>query len=139
MAYVALVCGSCFLERWRFPDFGSSSTNSTDVGWSDSGDATDTSKADVIFTNGYSIVRYPNGAPELSLMEGTWEGAETKDYRWSLGPIRPKLGSEEKKTWRLVETVMDEKKGSLTQIYVFKAAGNEPATDEVIELKWDPR
>ena len=72
-------------------------------------------------------------------MEGTWEGAETKDYRWSLGPIRPKLGREDRKTWRLVESVMDETKGSLTQIYVFKDEEGKDAMDEVIELVWDPR
>lgn len=136
MARVALVCGGCFLQRWRFPDFGSSSQNRTEVGAWESGDGTDGSKAEVVFTNGYSIVRYPNGAPELNRMEGTWEGAEGKDYRWSLGPIRPKLGREDKTTWRLVESVTDEKNGALTQIYVLK---DELGTDEVIELVWDPR
>lgn len=136
MARVALVCGGCFLQRWRFPDFGISSHNRTEMGAWDSGDGMDSSKAEVVFTNGYSIVRYPNGAPELDMMEGTWEGAEGKDYRWSLGPIRPKLGREDKKTWRLVETVTDEKNGALTQVYVFK---DELGTDEVIELVWDPR
>lgn len=131
MARVALVCGGCFLQRWRFPDFGSSAQNRTEVGAWESGDGTDSSKAEVVFTNGYSIVRYPNGAPELSRMEGTWEGAEGKDYRWSLGPIRPKLGREDKTTWRLVESMMDEKNGALTQIYVLK---DELGTDEVIEL-----
>lgn len=139
MAYVALICGSCFLQRWKFPDFDNTSQNSTDVGGSNSGNGTGGSKAEVIFTNGYSIVRYPNGAPELSLMEGTWDGADTKDYRWSLGPIRPKLGNEEKKTWRLIETVLDEKKGSLTQIYVSKNEEKDTAVDEVIELIWDLR
>ncbi|KAG8159268.1 hypothetical protein KVR01_010929 [Diaporthe batatas] len=139
MGYVALVCGGCFLQRWKFPDFGNKSQNGTDVGGLDSEDGTTGLKAEVIFTNGYSIVRYPNGAPELSLMEGTWDGAETKDFRWSLGPIRPQLGKEDKKTWRLAETVKDEKKGSLTQIYVFKDEGKESAVDEVIELIWDPR
>lgn len=137
MGYVALVCGGCFLQRWRFPDFRSQ--NSSDVGGLDSGDGTDGSRAEVIFTNGYSIVRYPNGAPELSLMEGTWDGADTKDFRWSLGPIRPQLGKEDKKTWRLIETALDEKKGSLTQIYVFKDEEKETAVDEVIELIWDLR
>ncbi|POS73584.1 hypothetical protein DHEL01_v208021 [Diaporthe helianthi] len=139
MAYVALVCGGCFLQRWRFLDFGSTSKNSTDVGGSDPGDQWDDSKAEVIFTNGYSIVRYTNGAPELSLMEGTWDGADTKDYRWSLGPIRPKLGGEDKKTWRLVEARMGEGKGTWTQIYVFKDEEKDSAMDEVIELVWDPR
>lgn len=139
MGYVALICGGCFLQRWKFPDFGNRSPNSTDVEGLEYGDGTDGSKAEVIFTNGYSIVRYPNGAPELSLMEGTWDGAETKDFRWSLGPIRPQLGKEDKKTWRLVETAVDDKKGSLTQIYVFKDEEKDNAVDEVIELIWDPR
>lgn len=139
MARVALVCGGCFLQRWRFPDFGISPKNRTDaIAW-DSGDGMDTSKAEVVFTNGYSIVRYPNGAPELNLMEGTWEGAETKDYRWSLGPIRPKLAREDKMTWRLVESVEDDKSGALTQVYVFKDEEGKDAVDDVIELVWDPR
>lgn len=138
MARVALVCGGCFLQRWRFPDFGMSSKNRTDAGAWDSGDGMDASKAEVVFTNGYSIVRYPNGAPELNLMEGTWEGAETKDYRWSLGPIRPKLAREDKLTWRLVESVKDDKSGALTQIYVYKGEGKDQV-DDVIELVWDPR
>lgn len=138
MARVALVCGGCFLQRWRFPDFGSSE-NRTELSAWDSGDGADASKAEVVFTNGYSIVRYPNGAPELDRMEGTWEGAETKDYRWSLGPIRPKLGKEEKTTWRLVESVRDEENGALTQIYVTKDEGGNDPVDEVIELVWDPR
>lgn len=139
MARVALVCGGCFLQRWRFPDFGISPKNRTDAGAWDSGDGMDTSKAEVVFTNGYSIVRYPNGAPELNLMEGTWEGAETKDYRWSLGPIRPKLAREDKMTWRLVESVEDDKSGALTQVYVFKDEEGKDAVDDVIELVWDPR
>lgn len=139
MARVAAICGGCFLQRWAFPDFGSSSRNRTDVGAWESEGTTDGSKAEVVFTNGYSIVRYPNGAPELNLMEGTWEGAEGKDYRWSLGPIRPKLGKEDKTTWRLVESTVDEKKGALTQIYVFKDEAEKDPVDEVIELVWDPR
>lgn len=138
MARVALVCGGCFLQRWRFPDFGSSK-NRTELSAWDAGDGPDTSRAEVVFTNGYSIVRYPNGVPELDRMEGTWEGAETKDYRWSLGPIRPKLGKEEKRTWRLVESVRDEENGALTQIYVAKDEGGNDPVDEVIELVWDPR
>lgn len=138
MARVALICGGCFLQRWRFPDFGSSSKNRTELGALDSVDGAETSKAEVVFTNGYSIVRYPNGAPELNMMEGTWEGAETKDYRWSLGPIRPKLAKEDKTTWRLTESVKDDKNGALTQIYVSKDEGEDPV-DEVIELVWDPR
>jgi hypothetical protein len=139
MARAALVCGSCFLQRWRFPDLERSSKNGTEVGGADTAERTGSSKAEVIFTNGYSIVRYANGAPDLGLMEGTWDGAETKDYRWSLGPIRPKLDKSEKKTWRLVETVVDETKGSFTQIYIFKQEEGEDAMDEVIELVWDTR
>ncbi|KAI3394931.1 hypothetical protein diail_2103 [Diaporthe ilicicola] len=139
MARVALVCGGCFLQRWRFPDFGGVDRNETEMGgpW-DLGDDSGASKAEVVFTNGYSIARYPNGAPRMDQMEGTWEGAETKDYRWSLGPIRPKLGKEDKTTWTLVESATDEKTGGLTQIYVYKDdAGTDPV-DEVIELVWDP-
>lgn len=138
MARVALICGGCFLQRWKFLDFGSVSKNRTDVGAWDSQEELDVSKAEVVFTNGYSIARYPNGAPRMDFMEGTWEGAETKDYRWSLGPIRPKLGKEDKQTWRLVESVVDEKTGGLTQIYVFKDEAETDPVDEVIELIWDP-
>ncbi|KAL1860261.1 hypothetical protein Daus18300_009315 [Diaporthe australafricana] len=138
LARVALICGGCFLQRWRFPDFDSVPRNGTEDGAGDSEDGLDVSKAEVVFTNGYSISRYPNGAPRLDQMEGTWEGAETKDYRWSLGPIRPKLDKEDKMTWNLVETVTDEKTGGMTQIYVFKDDAGKDPVDEVIELVWDP-
>lgn len=110
MASAVRVCGDCFLQRWSF-------ANST------------------VLTNGYSIVDYPGGLPDLARMEGTWKDSETGDFDWSLGPLRPKLSPEEKHTYKFKDAVLDDD-GLLRQFYVRKGDAARQAADEVIELVW---
>ncbi|KAI9689898.1 MAG: hypothetical protein M1822_009780 [Bathelium mastoideum] len=62
------ICGDCFLQRYRFQD-------------------------DTIFTNGASVVRYPNGADCVSFdkVEQTFDPEGPEDFIDSLGELRPRL------------------------------------------------
>ena len=113
MAAVTGICGDCFLQRWQFGE-------------------------DTLFANGYSISLYRNGVEsvDLSRMEGSWH-PHGPEYDFSVGPLRPKLGKDEKRSYRLKDVQLTET-GGFRQIYVYKAdweAGEE--MDEVVELLWE--
>lgn len=112
MAMVALMCGDCFLQRWRFGN-------------------------DTVFTNGYSIAMYRDGLEHLDLdkVEGTWQGAG-RDYEFRLGPVRPALGPDEKKSFVLVDAEVP-RWGAFRQIYVHRGDAEREEPDEVIELLWE--
>lgn len=103
--------------------------------------------------------------PDLSKMEQTWDawpGTDAwKDYEWSLGPLRPKVAKEKKKSFWLSMSVWGDDDGDgdggggsdkahyggggkgkgkkdLTQVYIHRAeeGEDEEAVDEVIELVW---
>jgi hypothetical protein len=112
MAAVTGLCGDCFLQRWRFSD-------------------------DTVFTNGYSVAVYRDGVQNLDLdrMEGTWQDPD-RAYDFSIGPLRPKMGSDEKKAYVLSDVeVLDT--GAFRQVYVFRGDQDEDELDEVIELLWE--
>lgn len=130
MATVTHICGECFLERFVF-DAASEhpTTSSRETGSPDRG------KGVTVLNVGYSINMYSERLPDLSRVEQTWDGIHAwKDYEWSVGPLRPRLDKDQKKTWWL-KTAFHDGKGGLRQIYLHQG-GQEGKDDEVIELIW---
>ncbi|KAL2287815.1 hypothetical protein FJTKL_04634 [Diaporthe vaccinii] len=120
MAAITKVCGGCFLQRFAF--LGNDN------------------EAFTILNNGYSINIYSTDLeeiPDLSLTEQTWDGGEDGAYQWSLGPLRPKVDKEKKKSYWLEAAVAGEN-GTLTQVYVHRGNRKRREYDEVIELVWQP-
>jgi hypothetical protein len=117
MAAVAHVCGDCFMQRWRFAK-------------------------DTMLANGYSITVYREGVDkvDLSRMEGTFNEADGR-FDFVYGPFRPRLGNDQKKSYRLVGVDGGTKKGErLRQAYVYRAKRDEEGVepvDEVVELVWE--
>lgn len=116
MAAVVPLCGDCFLQRYSFSD-------------------------NAVLTNGYSISVYPNGLPNLTRMEATWEDANHapeiagKFYQASLGPLREKMSEKDKLSYRLVDayTTSD---WNFRQIFVRRGDPEKEEVDEVIDLLW---
>jgi hypothetical protein len=109
-AAVGRVCGGCYLQRWRFG-------------------------RDTLLANGYSITVYEGGLDKVDLgrVEGTWDMAGPR-FDFSYGPLRPKMGEREKKSYRLRAAVETEE--GLRQVYVHKSK-EKGGRDEVIELVWE--
>lgn len=133
MAIVIRICGDCFLERFVFdggPEDEPSNILSGEANIKPGG-----GKDMMVLNVGYSINMYPEGLPDLSRVEQTWDGMHAwKDYEWSVGPLRPRLDKRQKKTWWL-KTVFHDGKGGLSQIYLHEGR-QEGKDDEVIELIW---
>lgn len=120
MAAITKICGGCFLQRFAFPGDGN--------------------HALTVLNNGYSINMYSadlEELPDLSMTEQTWDGGEDGAYQWSLGPLRPKVDREKKKSYWLQTAVAGEN-GALTQVYIHRGKRDEGEIDEVIELVWQP-
>ena len=116
IAQITRVCGDCFLQRYQFDD-------------------------DTLYSNGYSIALYRKGVENLNLdwMEATWN-QHGPEFDFSIGPLRPALKSDEKRSYRLKDTEWLED-GRLRQIYVYKADSKllgGKGKDEVVELLWHP-
>ncbi|EAQ83127.1 hypothetical protein CHGG_10945 [Chaetomium globosum CBS 148.51] len=117
MAAVANICGDCFMQRWRFAK-------------------------DTLLANGYSITVYREGldSVDLSRMEGTFNEADGR-FDFVYGPFRPRLGKDQKKSYRLVAVDGGTSKGDrFRQAYVYRAKRDEEGVepvDEVVELVWD--
>ena len=125
---IADICDDCFLQRWQFRD-------------------------DLILSNAYSIHTYPLGhlrgsskflgagraqtIEKLNLlaMEETW--AENPNVRHSLDPLRPRLGDDAKRQYRILDSMFVKIKGvgAVRQIYV-RRAGDKGGNDEVMVLNW---
>ena len=112
MAAVVRLCGDCFLQRWQFGE-------------------------DTLFANGYSVTQYRKGIESIDLnrMETTWS-QPGHSFDQSLGPLRPPLGEDEKKSYRLKNAILEEN-GSLRQIYVHRGDFAKEEMDEVLELVWE--
>lgn len=111
MAAVVPICGDCFLQRYSFDD-------------------------QTVLANGYSISVYPNGFPDLTRMEGTWDKAdENRRFQWSLGPLRSRMSPENKQQYRLVDAFTVEN-GALRQIFVRRGNPEKHEVDEVIDFLW---
>lgn len=104
----------------------------------------------LVLSNGFSLVRYPRGLPDLNLIEGTMfpypgshmpqDGGEFLD---SLGALRPVLEKEtEKITWNFTHAVKTPN-GCVRQFYVHRYTAPEgevepggEEVDSVVELDW---
>jgi len=97
----------------------------------------------VVFTNGYSIVHYPDGLPDMNLVEGTmhpYPGAKMPaaggEFKDSLGRLRPVLEEGvQKLSWTFV-TAVKASNGCVRQFYVKGASAGQTDTDSVIEVDW---
>jgi hypothetical protein len=97
----------------------------------------------VVFTNGYSIVYYPDGLPDLNLIEGTmhpYPGAKMPaaggEFKDSLGRLRSVLKEGvEKISWTFV-TAVKTGNGCVRQFYVKGASAEQTDVDSVIEIDW---
>ncbi|KAK0104908.1 hypothetical protein ONS95_005172 [Cadophora gregata] len=118
MHLVADICDSCFLQRWQFG-------------------------RDIILSNGFSIVHYPNGhlrstglrggkVQKINLheMEHTW-GDNIKVLH-SLAPLRDKMSERDKVSYKLLDSVKVD--GVVRQVYFREGGGKE--MDTVIVLNW---
>ncbi|CZR68053.1 uncharacterized protein PAC_17952 [Phialocephala subalpina] len=124
-ANISKACGfECVFQRFQFDD-------------------------NIVLSNGYSIVEYPKGIEDedadgnklvdLGKVELTWAGSKGQ-YEHHIGPLRDRLGKEEKKTMRLVETEVLPGKG-VRQTYVERVEDTESVEnafkmDRVVELLW---
>ncbi|KAK0716641.1 hypothetical protein B0T21DRAFT_426048 [Apiosordaria backusii] len=147
MAGVNEVCGDCFLQRWK-TGFGEGNSPSND------GDA-NKDKRKGLWVNGYSYTEYSPGSfpteEDLNKVEGTWLYADEGDYDEAYGPLRQKMGDDEKKQWLLADAYWAQGKGrrgqkkEYRQIYVYRASRvlpgqekeNRRAVDEVLEIVWE--
>jgi hypothetical protein len=108
------ICGhDCFLQRYRFAD-------------------------DVVLTNGFSAVRYPQGLAQIDLgkTEATFVNSDDLDgYAPSLGQLRPKLSPEEKVTWRM-EHAVKSGDGRVRQFYIRRRDVDGAEEINVLEIDW---
>ena len=94
-----------------------------------------------VLTNGYTIVEYPKGLPNLQLAEltmvenvGVHEKPKLLEFHHSLGNTRPALEyGTEKISWSFRHAVKS-KDGVVRQFYIKNANGSEPLS--LIELDW---
>ncbi|KAK0932846.1 hypothetical protein LTR29_015553 [Friedmanniomyces endolithicus] len=101
---------------------------------------------DVVMTNGFSIVHYPHGLPDLNLTELTFAEDVNKMqkpgqlmFHYSLGATRPALQvGREKVSWELKFAAFGPGAKSVRQFYVKKRVEGEGdgARDSVIEVDW---
>ncbi|KAH6678183.1 glycosyltransferase family 31 protein [Halenospora varia] len=135
---VADICGSCFLQRYQFPN-------------------------EYLLTNGFSITHYPQGhltgkkpggvlgtgvggvsvdKIDLNQMEETW--ADKINVLHSLAPTRDKMPVELKVGYKLLDSIyvdgawnqFNQRKRAVRQIYLKE--GGEGERDTVIALTWHP-
>jgi hypothetical protein len=114
-ALVSKACGyEGVFQRWSFPS------------------------ANMVLSNGFSIVEYPEGLDKINLaaVEMTWQGEEA-NFLHKIGPLRKVLG-EEKVSYKLVASeVVD--KWFVRQVYVHQGKekqNEEREMDGVLELLW---
>lgn len=115
-ASITDLCGECYLARWKFGE-------------------------DTLFVNGYSISTYPLGMGliDLEKMEGTWFQAENPGFAFAMGPMRPRLNREWKKSYHLKDAGVVEETGQFRQLYVYRGDEEKEESDEVIELLWEQK
>ena len=95
----------------------------------------------LVLSNGYSITKYPAGVDRVNFgaVELTWKGEEHQFWA-SLGPLRPSLRDDEKRTFRLVHAEVLEGLG-VRQLYYKKGVEHDGSQsqgdmDQVLELLW---
>ncbi|KAI5862262.1 hypothetical protein GGS23DRAFT_573477 [Durotheca rogersii] len=114
MAVAAKFCGNCFLQRFQFG-------------------------RDTVLSNGYSIATYRGGLEgvDLDKTEQTWNQRYpdvNPEYTFALGPLREKLGREEKKSYKLAHAQISG--DTMRQLYVWRGNREADEADEVVELVW---
>lgn len=137
MAAVTRVCGDCFLARFVFSRRRPVEEGAHAAAVWGGPERLGGRDGVTVLNVGYSINVYTGdeGLPDLSRVEQTWDGTDAwKDYEWSVGPLRPPVDRQTKKTWWL-KTAVWGGKGELTQTYLHEGRG-EGKVDEVIELIW---
>ncbi|TVY29328.1 hypothetical protein LHYA1_G001365 [Lachnellula hyalina] len=95
-------------------------------------------EGDVVLSNGYSIAEYPRGISETDLqsVELTWSDDVWK-FMHHIGPLREKMGRDQKRSFGMVETVVLEE--GVRQTYLEKAEEigmKKVGMDRVVELLW---
>lgn len=85
-------------------------------------------------------MKYRNGVENLDLdkMERTFGqvyGDKDPQYDFTIGPLREKVGDDEKKSYKLVDTRITN--GVMQQLYIWKGDQEAGVLDEVIELVWE--
>jgi len=113
MAAVNRVCGDCFLQRFRFGRH-------------------------TLLANGFSVAQYRRNLLDhldLTKMEGTWSQAG-REFELSMGALRPALSEEDKRSYRLKGSRVDDD-GTLHQVYVYTGDFLVEEPDEIFELVWE--
>lgn len=95
-----------------------------------------------VLTNGYSFVHYPDGVPDLSLVEATMVedvGVERspswKEFHVSMGRTRPAMRvGVEKQSWLFCHALTDSD-GNVRQFYLRKNIDGN-GTNSLIEIDW---
>jgi hypothetical protein len=95
-----------------------------------------------VLTNGYSFVHYPDGVPDLSLVEATMVedvGIERrpswKEFHVSMGRTRPAMRvGVEKQSWLFCHALTDSD-GNVRQFYLRKNVDGN-GTSSLIEIDW---
>ena len=136
MHLVADICDSCFLQRWQFPH-------------------------EVVLSNGFSVCEYPQGhisgqkpggvlrtgldigtaveKIDLQRVEETW--ADEINVLHSLAPVRPKLDSDAKLSYMLLDSMWvnsdadNGRRGDVVRQVYFREGG-EGERDTVMVLNW---
>ena len=99
-----------------------------------------------VFTNGYSIVQYPRGIPDLNLVELTMTEDKyvrrppgSLEFHHSFGKTRPALeAGTEKISWRF-EYAMKTEDGTVRQFYVrrtWRDPNGDGPVESIIEVDW---
>jgi hypothetical protein len=96
----------------------------------------------VVLTNGYSFVHYPDGVPDLNLVESTMTedvGIERsppwKEFHVSMGRTRPAMKVDvEKKSWVFSHALTDGD-GSVRQFYL-RRNNDGNGTTSLVEIDW---
>lgn len=95
-----------------------------------------------VLTNGYSLVNYPGGIPDLNLVEltlvedvGIERAPEWKEFHLSMGRTRPAMNTDaEKLSWGFVHAWKDSN-GNVRQFYLRKR-GNGRDRASLVEIDW---
>jgi len=96
-------------------------------------------RENLVLSNGYSITEYHSGVDKVNFdaVELTWNGQKHQFWA-SIGPLRPPLGDDEKRTLRMVHAEVVQGLG-VRQLYYKKGAEREGSLrdmDQVLELLW---
>lgn len=97
--------------------------------------------ASSVLSNGYSFVHYPNGVPDLNLVEltmvedvGKDQMPAWKEFHTSMGRTRPALSTDGKKSW-IFSHALPDTHGNIRQFYLRENIDGN-GTASLIEIDW---